>query len=287
VEHVGHLTARRCRRAPNLIERQLLAAEFQNPDGTMVAAADLTNIKDFQTAVMAGYGTVVKPQAGATFAGLSNGRMRATGDVGFQQPNPGTKFAYAGPPPSVYLNAHGASLQTSLNCNNQPCVAGNGAYDAVKLRMTLRVPTNALSFAYQFRFFSAEFKAYTCSIYNDFFLALLTSKAAGIPADRNISFDAKNNPVSVNNGFFQVCKTQGCYACPSGAAALAGTGMEVNDTGGGTEWLQTKSPVTPGETMMLELMIFDVSDGKIDSLVLLDAFNWSVVSSSVGTGPPG
>jgi hypothetical protein len=265
----------------------LLAAEFRNPDGTMIAAADLANVRDFQTAVLGGYGTVVKPQVGATMAGLSNGRMRDTGDAGYQQPNPGTKFAYGGNPPAVYLNAHGGNLQTSLNCNNQTCLAGIGAYDAVNLRMTLRVPTNALSFAYQFRFFSAEFKGYTCSVYNDFFLALLTSKAAGIPADRNISFDAKNNPVSVNNGFFQVCKAQGCYACPSGTGALAGTGMEVNDTGGGTEWLQTKSPVVPGETMMLELMLFDVSDRALDSLVLLDAFDWSVVSSTVGTGPPG
>ena len=58
-------------------------------------------------------------------------------------------------------------------------------------------------------------------------------------------------------------------------------------TGGGTVWLQTTAPVEPGETMVLQLMVFDVSDGILDSLSLLDAFEWSIDASGVGTGPPG
>src|SRR5207237_1270115 len=110
-------------------------------------------------------------------------------------------------------------------------------------------------------------------IYNDFYLALMQSKAPGIPADHNISFDALNNPVSVNNGFFQVCKKKGCYTCPNGIGDLAGTGMEKVDpfaggnsvTGGGTTWLTTDAPVVPGETIVLDFMVFDVSDGILDS----------------------
>jgi hypothetical protein len=39
--------------------------------------------------------------------------------------------------------------------------------------------------------------------------------------------------------------------------------------------------------MVLELMVFDVSDNILDSLSLLDAFTWSIDPSGVGTGPPG
>jgi hypothetical protein len=34
-------------------------------------------------------------------------------------------------------------------------------------------------------------------------------------------------------------------------------------------------------------MVFDVGDGNLDSLVLLDDFQWSIDPADVGTGPPG
>ncbi len=151
------------------------------------------------------------------------------------------------------------------------------------MRLTIRVPTNALSFSYQFRFFSAEYWTWQCTAYNDFYLALLTTGAAGIPADKNISFDSQNNPVSVNNGFYDVCTAKGCNTCPAGTGALAGTGMQLSSTGGGTNWLTTTAPVVPGETMTIEFMVFDVSDGILDSLAILDNFQWSLDASAVGT----
>jgi hypothetical protein len=125
-----------------------------------------------------------------------------------------------------------------------------------------------------------------------------------LPADGNISFDGLGNPLSVNNGFYDICQVKGCYTCPLGApnAQLGGTGMQLTDgpslfgcpsanttgqTGGGTTWLTTTAPIVPGETMVLELMVFDVSDGLLDSLTLLDNFEWSVNPSGVGTGPAG
>jgi hypothetical protein len=212
--------------------------------------------------------------------------MRDQNDPGYTNPNGGSGLGYYGSPPAAYLAANGNQLPSSAGCNGT-CPAGSGANDGVNLRLQIRVPTNALSFSYQFRFFSAEYWTWSCTAYNDFYLALLTSGAANLPKDKNISFDSKKNPVSVNNGFFDLCTKKGCYTCPSGTAALAGTGMQLNNTGGGTEWLKTTAPVVPGETMILELMVFDVSDGVLDSLALLDAFEWSISASSVGTGPPG
>ena len=61
--------------------------------------------------------------------------------------------------------------------------------------------------------------------------------------------------------------------------------MELNNTGGGTDWLVTSAPIVPGEIMTLDLTIFDVSDGNLDSLVLLDGFEWNIDPSEVGTNP--
>jgi hypothetical protein len=274
----------------------LINASYRLANGNNPNATQLNNMQSWQGAVLQNYGTGgVVPQVGSTMAGISTGRMRDANDPGFVAPNGGTSFSSGSQPPASYLAAHGNSLPASSGCSGT-CLAGSGANDSINLRLQIRVPTNALSFAYQFRFFTSEYWTFSCSAFNDFFLALLTSAAPNLPADKNISFDALGNPLSVNNGFFDICQAKGCYNCPQGFGALTGTGMELDDpyagaglqrTGGGTVWLQTTAPVIPGETMILELMVFDVSDNILDSLVLLDAFNWSIMPSSVGTGPPG
>ena len=59
--------------------------------------------------------------------------------------------------------------------------------------------------------------------------------------------------------------------------------MEIGSTGGATTWLTTDAPVVPGETIQLELMLFDVSDGILDSVVLLDNFRWGLQPAVVNT----
>ena len=265
----------------------IIDASFRRANGSVPNGGELAEISGQQTAILVNYGTGgVVPQKGGTMAGMSSGRMRDQNDPNYVNPNGGTNLGNSSQPPAAYLAAHAGQLPASSSCNGT-CPAGSGANDSVNLRLQIRAPTNALSFAYQFRFFSSEYWTYACTAYNDFYLTQYTSKALGLPADKNISFDAKLNPVSVNNGFFEVCQAKGCYTCPNGPGQLAGTGMQLGNTGGGTLWLQTKAPVVPGETMVLELMVFDVSDGILDSLALLDAFEWSVKASTVGTGPPG
>ncbi|HHH30851.1 MAG TPA: hypothetical protein ENK57_21245 [Polyangiaceae bacterium] len=265
----------------------LIDASFRRADGSNPSAAELNEIAGQQTAILVNYGTGgVVPQLGPTMAGMSSGRMRDQNDPSYVNPNSGTNLGNASQPPAAYLAANGGSLPASQSCNGT-CPAGAGANDSVNLRLEIRVPTNAQSFAYQFRFFSSEYWTYSCTQYNDFYLTQYTSLAPGIPADKNISFDSLSNPVSVNNGFFELCVPKGCYTCPNGTGELAGTGMQLGNTGGGTVWLQTTAPVVPGETMVLEMMVFDVSDNILDSLVLLDAFEWSINPSGVGTGPPG
>jgi hypothetical protein len=59
--------------------------------------------------------------------------------------------------------------------------------------------------------------------------------------------------------------------------------MQIGNTGGATKWLITDAPVVPAETMELELMVFDVGDNLLNSLVLLDNFTWNQAALSVGT----
>jgi hypothetical protein len=256
-----------------VITAQTLAA-----DGVSGAPSDI------QMGVLSNYGPNVLPKKGGTMAAISSGTARDQGDAGWIQPNGGWQNGNSGNAPAVYLAAHGGQLQTKPGCPP----GSSFVYDSVNLRLKIRVPTNAKSFSYNLKFYSAEYWEWVCDNYNDFYLAMLTSSVAGIPADRNISFDSQNNPISVNVGFFDVCDPPtGFPACPAGTAELNGTGMGgVNGTGsdgGGTTWLLTTSPVTPGEDMTIEFIIWDTGDHGWDSLALLDNFKWDVNPAVVGT----
>ncbi len=76
--------------------------------------------------------------------------------------------------------------------------------------------------------------------------------------------------------------SKSCGGCTAGTAELSGTGLDAV-AGGGTTWLVTQAPVVPGETLTLDLVIFDVGDHGYDSLVLLDNFQWSLSTSAVVT----
>jgi hypothetical protein len=253
----------------------VISAQLLKADGTVPGAAQVNTMTTLQAAVLVSYGNSIGPQAGPTMVGLSTGRMRDQNDPGYVNPNPGSNFGYTGSPPPAYLAAHGGSLPGSVGCAG-PCPGGFGANDGVNLRLTIRVPTNAKGFIWRYRFFSADYSQWQCTVYNDLHLALLTSNAPGIPIDTNLATDPLGNPMSVNSSEIKVCVPlpQGCNTCPLGAAELNGTGMQLGNTGGGTAWLTVSGPVVPGETIAVELMVFDLADNEFDSLVLLDGYAW-------------
>jgi hypothetical protein len=262
--------------SPPLAQKRwgLIAASQTLPDGSAPTAADLAAMQDFQTAILQSFGSSgIQPKAGTTMAALSTGRMRDAAHPGYVDPSPGTSFGRVGAPPAGFLAAHGGVLPGNGGCNGN-CPPGTGAHDGVSTRLTIRVPTNAISFSYDYRFFSGEYGGRTCSPYNDFHLSLLQTAAPGMPLDKDIAYDALYNLPSVNNVFFESCVAQGCSICPSGASALAGTGFDVGGAGAGTQWLTVDAPIVAGETMKMDLMVFDVSDGAGDTAVLLDHFRW-------------
>lgn len=249
----------------------LISASLLLADGTTPTGPQLVNMTTYQTAALENYGNVIVPRYGATMAGLSSGRMRDTADAGWTAPSPGTDYAVYSTPPLSYTAAHGGSLP-STGCGGA-CPTNVQANDPVNLSLSIRVPTNAISLSFDVRYFYADYDSWYCTVYNDAFLGLLTSSASNLPTDRNIVHDALGNAVTSNNVYYEVCAPLGCHTCPSGAADLSGTGMDTVG-GGGSNWITATAPVVPGETITLDLMVFDNGDNIGDSVALIDQFRW-------------
>jgi hypothetical protein len=269
-------------------------------DGTSALPAS----DNVQAGVLTQFGPNVLPTwplTAGSMAAISSGTARASGDPGYVHPKnggPGQIGNYNGMTQvtiqSQYLGPHGGKPPAPAACSAACTTNCDQAYDSVNLKARIRVPTNAFSFSYNFKFYSAEYYEYLCKQYNDFFVALLKSSWVPVPpqmplpADTNIAFDSMNNPVSVNNGFFQECFPYlgaPAGACPSGELGLIGNGMggwgSDLTQGGGTDWLTNEAPVKPGETMEIQFIIWDAGDHNVDSLVLLDHFRWSITPSAV------
>ncbi len=195
-----------------------------------------------------------------------------------------------------------------------PQSSAPAARDVTELRLVLKVPQNANSFSYRVNFFSAEYPEYVCTQYNDRFVALLRSTALDptkLPGGAtrncngefcNISFDSLGQPLSINSGFFDVCKTDTGnpdipYSCGKDPALLSKTGYDrpgspteyasgSGPLGGATGWLTTVAPVKPGEEVELRFYIFDEGDSILDSAVLIDGFKWDAEKVDAPTTVP-
>ena len=266
----------------------VLASSLHLADGTSTP-------KDIQTGVLAGFGANVVPQGGPTMAAISTGSARSQNNSGFVTPQAPSSYnaSTEATQPAQFLAAHGGVDPTPPTC--APCVGiGCGkAFDSVDLKVRIRVPTNASSFSYRTRFFTAEYPERLCSTHNDFFVVLLKTgwkpdpnqmpPSLPLPIDTNILLDSQGNPVSVDNAFFPVCfPTPGAPpgSCPGGTLDLVGSGYggpgnSVSD-GAATDWLVSDAPVVPGETIELELVVWDAIDHQGDSLALIDKFRWTL-----------
>jgi hypothetical protein len=266
--------------------------------------------------IRSGFGTNVVPRKGAKLAVLSTGRAAAKTAPNNLSPSyaafqSGENMNTTSPAPADWLAANGGKYPTAPGC---PAPSSTTTNDPVMLKLQVRVPTNARSFSLSSFFYSAEYPEWTCSAFNDLFLALLDSSfSAGMgespnPLDKNLAFfDAGGGvryPIGVGLasdavGLFSAC-VNGPIGCNGTASTytkcvstdeLIGTGFDDvatgcstnNLLGGGTGWLTTAGNVRPGETMELRLVIWDTSDGIYDSLSLVDGFQWSASIETPGT----
>jgi hypothetical protein len=227
--------------------------------------------------VLPKFGNAIVPREGSSIVALSSGVARE--GVNGASPGGALMCTRSSMPPGFPT--------PSTNCPNQDIDSGTDALDGIALEVKVRVPTNAKGFSYDFDFYTYEFPGWVCNVYNDYFVALLLPHHASSGPNDNISFDSKNNPVSVNNAWLEVC-APGTYngkafACPLSTAELAGTGF---DASGATGWLQTAAKVVPGEEITLRFAVWDSVDESADATVLLDNFQWSLEEPQPGTLRP-
>ena len=293
----------------------LVSATFQRGHGVSQAP------KNEQHGLLPKFGNVIKPREGKTLGVLSTGYAQEFNGTA-NAPFGGT----TGQEGNQSFDLYGVNWWNWNPLFPQPtgkappgfpkaaagCTSVNVVNDSIVLKLELKAPPNAGGIQFDFNFYSGEWPAYICSAFNDGFIAYLTAKGFNSGKPDNISFDSKNNPVSVNNGFFDRCTSnvkigcaQGAKAgtsqCPGGAGELAGTGFGLsgqwcggmqnsgNDTsvnGGATGWLTSKAPVQAGETFTLEFMIWDTGDPFLDSSVLLDNFTWAQGNVVTSTDRP-
>ena len=260
----------------------LISSELRLSDGTGAPSPQAHSI-------ISSFGSVIGPRKNSNMAYISTGEAATPSQPYFtsETPQTGTQMLPPGPVMGGY------PLPAGFPTNKQGCAVPVGAaFDPVDLKLTIRVPTNAFSFAFDHSFFSAEYPEYACTMYNDIWAVLLHSTAAGIANNHDIVFDAQGTPGSVNSNFFDLCVAgpTGCSGgvpgfnfCAGGSGALAGTGYDGFDApcnnvpssiGGGTGWVTTEAPVTPGEIMTIEFIVWDSSDDIYDSAAIFDNFRW-------------
>lgn len=266
-----------------------------------------------QKGVLPNFGSMITPHQGASMLGLSSGSARATDQPGYTPEC--DNYTALGPPAAtggMYKAPEGYPKESPA-C---PGVISGAVFDPAGLELRIRVPSNASSFHFESNFLTYEYPQYICTPYNDFFVALLDPKPPELP-DANIAFDQDMNPISVNNSLLQVCDpgTYGgkMFTCPLGAGMLTGTSFdggapcagaipkEFTDLFGmifpiplppapttknaATGWLMTSAPSEAGTIITLRFAIWDSGDGILDSVVLIDKFEWSPDKPEIKTVP--
>lgn len=247
-----------------------------------VLADGSAGMNDVSHGLLPSFGPNVIPREGQSMLGLSSGTARRPGDPGYLSPEAAQMGTASAMPAGFPV--------PSPSCPG--VIQAPVANDAAALELTIKVPTNAKGFTFDFNFYTYEFPEYICSSFNDFFVAIVSPAPAGAQQG-NVSFDSQGNPVSVNNGFLEVCPAQTAggksFPCAQGTAQLVGTGYdEMMRTGphAATGWLITQAPVTPGSEITLRFAIWDAGDHILDSLVLIDNFTWVETEITAPTTEP-
>jgi hypothetical protein len=212
------------------------------------------------------FGASVEPRQGASFLALSTGAARNRGDEFAFSPFGDTSGTTCGSPVGFPSWPEACRPFVTATPALDPFV-----YDSSALELVIRVPADARSLSFDFSFFASDFPTRTCSPSNDVFAVLVEPPPPGAKG-RNVVFDGRGDPISVNSDLLQVClaqnDAQGTFApCQLGPGELEGTYYE---DGAATGWLSTRLPVVPGSEISVFFTVWDAEDYDHDSLVLLD-----------------
>jgi hypothetical protein len=259
-----------------------------------------------QHGILPDFGAAVAPREGAKLGVLSSGYAMLCDDASATAACAGTG---TGDP---YFKGAQTAMDTANGVAPPGYPKGTGActvtptlFDTIGVTLQIKVPKNVSGMSFDFDFYTSDWPEYVCSTYNDEFVAWLQSGAwAGNGGDLNVAFAPGGDVISVNSPFLGQCTAAtptGCAGttpgptstCPAGPAALLGTGFYNLGTyctsasvgGGATGWLTTTAPVNGGETITLQLIIWDTGDANWDSSVLVDNLKWYAIPQTVKTAP--
>lgn len=273
-----------CKTATGAQDWGVLSANYVRANGTMANPGQQVGLLD-------NFGPNNLPRAGAKVLVLSSGRARIPGQPGACNAATCTGSGAGTPPPGFPQTANGCEIENNIN-------------DDIGLEVSLRAPTNATGYSFDFKFYSFEYAEWVCSLFNDQFMALVDPAPMGA-LDGNISFDTNGAPVSVNIGFFDVCENCSNWAtncsgsmcpplpnpcCPAGGAELAGTGFDTwtgafdDGNAGGTTWLRTTAPVEGGSEFSIRFAVWDTGDSALDATAVVDNFRWIANGGEVDLG---
>ena len=249
------------------------------------------------------------PRRGLTMAGLSTGPWGARSPRDSAPLDP-TGFDLADACADVPLGGHDCDALSA----GTPAGHGISVQDWAELTLWVKVPSNAKAVAFDFSFFSSEFNQFWNASLNDAFFVLVTSARL---QGENVAKDASGLGITVNSGFFQLCPRApgptglsadkaaalahcvgnagdpaqnvtgtlaGTWFDGAGASPFDGTAASTDGTGhyvygGGSGWLTAKFSVTPGESIVVRVIVHDTFDGRKDSAVLFDGMRWEATSS--------
>ena len=253
-----------CDVAEGPMDAGVVDAQWVRADGTVVAGGTV------QHGMLPGFGPNVAAREGTNVLGLSSGAARLPDQAGFCG-----DFSCNG--------TGGGTAPAGFPQDVPECPGSSSINDDYALELTLRAPSNATGFQFDFDFYSYEYPEWVCTSFNDQFIALVEPQPEG-SIDGNVSFDGVGNPVSVNIAFFDVCD-----GCALGTDELTGTGFDQFNDAGATSWLSTTSPVEGGSEFTIRFALWDTGDSAYDSTVLVDNFRWIADGGTVdvGTNPAG
>ncbi len=194
--------------------------------------------------------------SGTSNLGISDGIVLGTGEVASNSVT--SVIGLDGIPSDFASTSPGTAGDTLLTT-----LIGSPTYDACVLAFDLQPAGSFVEFEYVFG--SEEYPEFNCSAFNDVFGFYISGP--GFAAPTNIALlPASTTPVSintVNDGSNASCVSNSAYYVTNTGSSSTLDGFTVP--------LIATAPVTAGSTYHLKMAIADVSDGIMNSYVMLKA----------------
>jgi len=181
-------------------------------------------------------------------------------------------------------NFDGASISEEYEDADMALISGNNVHDCAVLEFDVLNLAEALAFT--FTFASAEYAAYTCSVFNDAFGLLISGPGISGPYENGainiatipdsetpIAINTVNGGVPTGGGTAENCEAANPNWVEDSQYFIENYDNSISNVGftGFTVSLEAFVEVEQNETYHLKFAICDVVDGALDSGIILEA----------------